>query len=107
MRLLVPGGGMLLPASDGRTHRRHAACPACASAVLYEHFNRWACLQIAAMPGLDKQMVQEVMYDIQQAERRAAEPSAQDPYPKAGTAQVTQACSWGLVLSLAAASAYI
>ena len=41
------------------------------------------------MPGLDKQVVQEVMYDIQQAERRLAEPSAQGSDPKAGTAQVT------------------
>ena len=32
------------------------------------------------MPGLDKQMVMEVMHDIQQAERKLAEPAPAQPH---------------------------
>ena len=46
-------------------------------------------MQISAMPGLDKQMVREVMYDIQQAERRLAEPAAEQVDCKPGTSQVS------------------
>ena len=44
-------------------------------------------VQISGLPGLDPQVVREVMFDIQQADRRQAE--AQPQHPPMDNAQVS------------------
>ena len=60
-------------------HRSTALCLTC------------ACLQISKLPGLDAQLVREVLHDIQQAERRQADALCTLQAGRA-TVQVSKAC---------------